>query len=210
MYVKSWNGTAFAEQVYGDAHDAGIAGELGVVQSPALAVDPSGHPFVAWQDASTGQAQIDLLGNQVTIGTTYYVNDGSTIGDVFTTAIGAAGNTGLSPASPLASVAAVLSRYSLNPHDVILVDAGTYAGAITVPAADQGILIEGAPQTVSILNGLVTLDGTTGVVLQNLDLAGGVSGTNAANPGFFGDAIASLNAHRRFRGQSSRITTSPA
>ncbi|MGB4046912.1 MAG: right-handed parallel beta-helix repeat-containing protein [Kiritimatiellia bacterium] len=57
---------------------------------------------------------------------TYYVNDGSTSNDVYTTAVGKEGNTGLTPSSPLPSLRAVLERYNLEPGDQVLMDTGTY------------------------------------------------------------------------------------
>ena len=44
VYVKSWNGSAFSEQVPGDATFDGVANRLGGVQSPTLAVDPAAIP----------------------------------------------------------------------------------------------------------------------------------------------------------------------
>ncbi len=62
----------------------------------------------------------------------YYVNDGSASGDVYTTALGNNGNSGLTQALPKASLSAILSTYGplgtnvLTSGDVIFVDAGTY------------------------------------------------------------------------------------
>ncbi|MBI2729438.1 MAG: DUF1565 domain-containing protein [Sphingobacteriales bacterium] len=60
----------------------------------------------------------------------YYVNDGSTTGDLFTTTIGNDANAGTSPASPLATVNAALTLAS--PGAAIYVDAGTYSQNITI------------------------------------------------------------------------------
>jgi gliding motility-associated-like protein len=63
--------------------------------------------------------------------TTYYVNDASTVGDVYCSAIGVntAGN-GKSPATPCEDLSWLLktSGYPFANGDVILVDAGTYLG----------------------------------------------------------------------------------
>jgi hypothetical protein len=62
----------------------------------------------------------------------YYVNDGSLSGDVYTTAIGNNGNSGLLPALPKASLSAIFSTYGplgtnvLTTGDIIFIDAGTY------------------------------------------------------------------------------------
>ena len=112
----------------------------------------------------------------------YYVNipnDGDLNDNVFTSAAGAAGNDGLTPATPKASIRGILDTYDLGDGDVILVDTGTYnAGTdITISAADAGVTIRGAdsptdPAVAAILDRgntdygnyafqLVDADGTT-------------------------------------------------
>lgn len=54
----------------------------------------------------------------------YYINDNSTTGDIFTTAVGNDANAGTSPTSPLATFAAALTKAS--PGATIYFDAGTY------------------------------------------------------------------------------------
>src|SRR5207248_7616546 len=58
-------------------------------------------------------------------GVDYYINDGSTTGDVFTTAIGVDTNSGKTPAKPMRTLAALLGAYDLGPGDVIHIDTGT-------------------------------------------------------------------------------------
>ena len=57
--------------------------------------------------------------------TKYYVNDASLTGDIYTTAVGNDANTGQSAASPRATVASILSSYTLTGGDTILIDVGT-------------------------------------------------------------------------------------
>ncbi|NCD23099.1 MAG: hypothetical protein EOL90_09190, partial [Spartobacteria bacterium] len=57
----------------------------------------------------------------------YYVNDDSQLGDVYTSAPGAATNKGYSADSPLLSINAVLDRFALAPGDEIRVDTGSYS-----------------------------------------------------------------------------------
>lgn len=57
---------------------------------------------------------------------TYYVNDGDTAGDRFCTVPGDDAHTGVDTNQPLASLAAVLQRYTLGPGDTVLIDAGVY------------------------------------------------------------------------------------
>lgn len=56
----------------------------------------------------------------------YYVNDGSRDGDVYCTAVGNDENNGLSRSAPKASLAALLSVYTLTPGDIVYVDTGIY------------------------------------------------------------------------------------
>jgi parallel beta-helix repeat protein len=73
-------------------------------------------------------------------GTAYYVNDASSENDQICTAPGSAGNDGLSPGAPKASVQDVLDTYVVGPHDMIQIDTGVYAltADIVVTAADDG------------------------------------------------------------------------
>ncbi len=69
----------------------------------------------------------------------YYVNDASTVGDVYCTAPGSDGNDGLTPGTPKATLQSVLSSYDLEPVDVVYVDAGDYTTAtITIGPDDSG------------------------------------------------------------------------
>ena len=189
LYVKRWNGTAFAEELPGDATYQGISPSGGVLQANSLAVDAAGHPFVAWQDARQGTPEIYVRGNTFDIGTVYYVNDGATAGDQFSTAIGATGNTGLSPSSPKATIQQVLDTRNLNPGDVILVDTGTYSSTVTIGADDAGALILGAGGRSAVIQGLVTVN-VANVILQRLDLSGGVTVVSASSFSAFDDRIA--------------------
>ena len=60
--------------------------------------------------------------------TDYYVNDGSTTGDIYTSAAGNSGNNGTSASTPMESLTNVLTTYagSLISGDNIYIDAGTY------------------------------------------------------------------------------------
>jgi hypothetical protein len=62
-------------------------------------------------------------------GANYYVNDNSTTGDAYCTAVGNAANNGLSASTPKATLTNLLSVYSgtLTAGDVIYIDAGTYS-----------------------------------------------------------------------------------
>ena len=69
---------------------------------------------------------------------TYYVNDQSTIGDQYTTAIGSNRNTGRTPATPKPLLSTLFAVYALSAGDTIYVDTGTYTHT-------GGIVISGNP-----------------------------------------------------------------
>ena len=190
VYVKSWNGSAFVEQVPGDASFDGIANRLGSVQAAALAVDPSGHPFVSWSEMDSGSSQINVLGNTFTLGTIHYVNSG-TSDDVFTTASGNDGNSGLLPSSPKLTLQGVLSdaTHPLHAGDVILVDSGTYPGAVNLSSVPAGVLVLGAPTGASTISGPVTATGAAGLTLANFFLSGGETFTGTSQLALYGDTI---------------------
>src|ERR1700752_368492 len=86
--------------------------------------------------------------------TSYYVNDTSTTGDIYCTAIGNNASNGTSAATPKASLSNVWTTYGpagtnvLTAGDIIYVDAGTYADKtltitkdITIQGAGIGITI---------------------------------------------------------------------
>ncbi len=73
--------------------------------------------------AVTGQS--DAFGVVAPI-TVYYVNDTTTAGDQYTTAVGSADNDGLSAATPMDSLRRLLETYDLGAGDIVFVDAGTY------------------------------------------------------------------------------------
>ena len=75
----------------------------------------------------------------------FYINDGSTTGDVFTSAVGNDLNSGKTAATPMANLAALLDAYDLGPGDVIHVDTDNYLVLrnIVIGADDAGVRIEG-------------------------------------------------------------------
>lgn len=71
----------------------------------------------------------------------YYVNDNSTVGDVYTTAVGNDGNDGISPSAPKASIQSVIDSYALRGGDIVYVDSGTYnlSADIYIDYLDYGV-----------------------------------------------------------------------
>ena len=70
----------------------------------------------------------------------FYVNDASTVNDVYCTAAGSDANDGRTPGTPKATIQDVLNDYDLEPGDTVFVDTGIYTltSDIEITAADEG------------------------------------------------------------------------
>jgi parallel beta-helix repeat protein len=70
----------------------------------------------------------------------YYVNDSSTVDDVYCTAAGDDANDGLTPSTPKATLRAILETYDLEPGDGVYVDTGYYllGATVTMGETDGG------------------------------------------------------------------------
>jgi hypothetical protein len=82
----------------------------------------------------------------VSSATSYYVNDVTLAGGLYTTAPGNDDNSGKSPDKPMASLQALLDLYDLDAGDTVYVDAGTYTLPVNLVfgANDSGVAIVGA------------------------------------------------------------------
>ncbi len=191
VYVKSWNGSAFVEQVPGDASFNGIVNGLGIAQAVSLSVDPAGHPYVSWTAVNSGSSQIDLLANTFNLGTIHYVNDGSTQGDIITTAVGNDANNGLSPNTPKLTLQGLFSdlAHPLHAGDVIFIDNGVYSGAVNLSGIPAGVLILGSPTGVSTLATAVTGTNASRITLENLAISGSVTLTGGGQMAFENDSF---------------------
>jgi hypothetical protein len=124
--------------------------------------------------------------------TSYYVNAGTTGGE-YTTAAGNDANSGLTPATPKASIQALLAAYTLGSGDTIYVDSGTYnlTSTINLTASESGsatssFTITGptgnyAPAVLDRHNlnageYVFDLQGISHVTLQNLTITGANAG----------------------------------
>ncbi|MCI0393484.1 MAG: hypothetical protein L0322_00915, partial [Chloroflexi bacterium] len=58
IYVRHWNGSSWLEVGTGSAGGGGISANSGASTQAALAVGPDNMPVVAWEDVSSGMAQI--------------------------------------------------------------------------------------------------------------------------------------------------------
>ncbi len=144
---------------------------------------------VRWNDANPLEdtSPTFLIANN---GASYYVNDGSTTGDVFTTATGDNAHSGKSPDQPLASLVALLALYDLDPGDTIYLDAGTYSLAknIVIGSQDAGVRIVGPQTAAAVLNRgnvggssyVFELQNADNVTLEHLSITGGYYGLYAS------------------------------
>ena len=83
--------------------------------------------------------------------TTYYVNDNSTLGDTWCSAVGNDGNNGTSASTPKATLAAALALAGSN--DIIRVDKGTYTDdLLDMTSTHDGVLITGAGRDATIFD----------------------------------------------------------
>ena len=121
------------------------------------------------------------------------MNDDSTTGDFYRTGSGesAAGNnnfSGKSPRFPMASLAALVDAYDLDPGDIIYVNTGRYEipRNITLLADDSGVTIQGplSEDAIAVLDRgnnslgshVFDLLGADHITLSHLEITGGYSG----------------------------------
>jgi methionine-rich copper-binding protein CopC len=128
--------------------------------------------------------------------TNYYANDNSTTGDVFTTAIGASGNDGLTASTPKASLTQIWNTYGpsgtnvITSGDIINIDAGNYQALdANLALSVDGISIVGAGsdltffdnnQTSSDANRWASITGNN-ITLTGFYLTGYNFGSGGAN-----------------------------
>jgi len=144
---QAWSGAETLDIEY--SRDAGATWDVLAADVPAVAEeyewDVSGYAgsplyrirITCDEDATVG----DTSGSfRVGSNLVFYVNDGETAGDVYTTAIGSAAGHGITPASPMGSIEQVLETYDLDAGDTVYVDTGTYplAETLSLNASDEG------------------------------------------------------------------------
>ena len=138
----------------------------------------------------------------------YYVNDGVVTGDVYCSAAGLSANDGLSAATPMENVQAVLDRYDLEPGDIVWVDTGTYSipDGITILDDDNGCTLVGSSNWGgTVLQGsgaapVIKFSGCSGVALANVWLTGGASGVE-----FNGARYCSVSTSRIYGNSSQGV-----
>jgi len=108
----------------------------------------------------------------------YYLNDGSVSGDVYTTASGASSNSGLFASVPKRSLSDLLSTWDVEPGDTIFIDTGIYTNSAltTLSQLDAGevtgtvsMIIQGSTNTMA--GGSVFVAPPNGMALQLFDVS---------------------------------------
>ncbi len=200
-----WNGIAGNTKV-----DVLFSGDGGVTWTNKIASDiylNQGAEGLSWDTTNTastakGMWRVQTLDGKV-VGTTetlfsvrnaalsYYVNDGSTNGDVYCSAVGSSSNDGLSPETPMDSLERLFGRYGLAAGDTVYVDTGTYArnGPLTlvpsIAATTNWLVIQGSPNYLAggtvfsnsaSSNAVLVLSGAESLEIRDLRLTGGSSG----------------------------------
>ncbi len=102
---------------------------------------------------------------------TWYVNDSSTTGDVYTTAVGNALNTGISKSSPLLTLAAAITAAAAG--DIIYVDSGSFGDksltiskALTIIGAGTALTFFNANNAASLFANITS----SNVTIKNMDI----------------------------------------
>ena len=126
---------------------------------------------------------------------TFYVNDGSTTGDQYTTAVGSNRNDGRLPSAPKPLLSTIFEAYALGPQDTVYVDTGSYRQPTSIvisgnPAIGngQGVTIVGPSNAGATAQ--IDATGTTAafdvnnanfVTLSHLNLSGSAYGVWVRN-----------------------------
>lgn len=162
IYVKHWNGSAFIEELDGDATHRGISYTGAVLDALSLTVDSAGQPYVVWASDETGSREVHLRGNRFAI------------------------NRVLEPSTTLQQL---LDQETLGPGDVILLR-GEWSESVTVGAGDAGVMIYGAPGQRGSL--VLQLTQANGVILQRITTNSTLTLTNSVSVCAVDSSVGSL------------------
>ncbi len=157
--------------------------------TPPTSLAPGTYQVEVIRTDGTGLSATSGTFNLAAFAGIYYVN-GASIAGVFTTAGGSDTNSGLDPAHPKATIAAILAAYTIQPGNIIDVDQATYNlnNNLILTATDSGVVIDGVSGKTILNRGNtnstgfdIDFQGATGVTLENLSLTGAYYGINASS-----------------------------
>jgi hypothetical protein len=165
---------------------AGLALDLaeGVISGTPTVAGTSSFTVLATDSQSPADSATKALSITVlplgAFGTSYYVNDASTANDNWCTAPGDDANDGLTTSTPKATVAAIVSSYSLTAGDIVHIDTGTYTLTADILTRTDGRPTADAPVTFMASPYGVTMDrGSSGtawrIAANNIVLTTAVS-----------------------------------
>jgi hypothetical protein len=140
------------------------------------------------------------------LSTNYYVNDNSTVGDVYCTAVGASGNNGTSKSTPKQTLTQINSAYTLASGDTVFVDAGTYTNDKAL-SFTKGFTIQGAGALLTIFD--YSASHNNYFAYYNFGGVGGTQTVNINKVSFTGysSTNVSYGSVIRFEGNSSGSVT---
>lgn len=191
IFSTVWDPTAnsgggeFAGRYMLDASHIGISNTARSVLSMSASSSSHGD-FIAWVAVTSSGPEVFVRGDSGSAGTIYYVNDSSTDGDVFTSVIGDAANSGTEPDSPMPSIQEVLSTHTPAAGSLILVDTGQYGDPFLIDAAYSQLSILGSPNGASLSGQIDVLDATD-ITLDAINFTGAFSAIGA-------DGLTALNS----------------
>ncbi len=111
---------------------------------------------------------------------TFYVNDGSTANNLYTSAVGNNRNTGLTSSTPKVVIRPLVLSYPMGPGDTVRVDTGDYVHAVNLNLSSTPLAFDPRMNTVS--DTLIT--GPIGIIVPGL-----VARIDRANPNLGSAAI---------------------
>ena len=147
LYVRQWNGTAFAETLPGQATADGVVSGQSPLEALHLAVDPNGHAFASWIDRGTSAPGLHVAGTPVSAGHVLVADATHSVQSLLATAVSG---------------------------DVIYVTTQASTFGLTLTAANNGVTLVGQNGGGAVINGLVTISGSQ-ITLQGLTVTGGVT-----------------------------------
>ncbi|MEK8022767.1 MAG: NosD domain-containing protein [Candidatus Hydrogenedentota bacterium] len=154
--------------------------------------------------------------------TTWFVNDTSTVGDSFTTSVGAAGNTGVTPNSPKRHVQEVMVLWK--DGDIVYLDAGIHNEGAQLLVTCDSLTIQGVDSEATIIDfypmtdisRYIKVKSCTGVTLRNFAVMRGyfgvllsdadtctISGVRCDSNSVSGFRVESGSCDNEFRGNSA-------
>lgn len=104
--------------------------------SGTLLVEESREPFA-------------IVDHDPALANTFYVNDSSTVGDVYTSAVGDNRNTGLTADAPKVVIRPLVLSYAMDAGDVVRVDSGDYIHAVNLNLSGAALPDDPRMNTVS-------------------------------------------------------------